>query len=881
MELKFEPNSMSFRNVFPCFHCFIWCFCWSIFWAYPIFGQKNVSPEVIVSRAKIYFANGQFDTAISILREEYKLMNFQSRIESRKLISQSYIGLDSLLKAKEEIKQLLIIKPDFEPAYDDSPVFADLTEEVRNALASKQTSSVSKKTENIEDVPATMTIITQEDIRNRGYRDLEALFHDISGFDISRSVGLAYSNLYQRGFRSAANTDRTMLLIDGIEDNELWSNTAFISRQYPLSNIKRVEIIYGPSSTTYGANAFLGVVNVVTKNDSDLFGSQKNFGLSAQTSYGSMNTRYVDITAGLRKNKISLTLTGRLFHSDEMDLSNFEHWDYQWNSQLFASNYASNLSITQEDKIQNFLQINPRESEFYNITETEGKVTSITPTELAINNAKAYDEAGYNTDSKGNPLKFTNPTDNLYLAGKLKSGNFKIGFYYWNRAEGAAPSYSDRNVYSGSLNGAIWTVRQWLAYAKYEKYVSGSLYISNQSTFRVHGFLPDTRISLYRSYGNGNLKLGNLVNNTPSYWEDNYFYQQSSQFRNELKFAYGLEHFDIVGGFEFRNSAIQGRYLLATETNLSGITERDTVSERNVYHTIDLGAYIQASWHLTQKLHLTTGLRWDYNQVKNQNFGYGVLVSPRFAAVYAPKKFVIKAIYAQAFKDASAFNKHSRSSIRLISNPNLKPERTQNFELTFRWRSNDTYFVEWIGYNSYYENVLSDEVVSLSNGSTTTRFVGKKKGKVFGMQLNSGWKYRNFDFYANYTFTKAKSKDNQENWMKVGDIAPHQVNLGVNRKFLKDNKLNINLRLNYVAEKPTGANTSVSDNPLTKIGAYTILHSTISYNFIPQFTLQAIVENLTDKVYFHPGVRSASGSPYAPAIPQYRRSFYIKLLYDL
>ena len=123
---------------------------------------------------------------------------------------------------------------------------------------------MSKKAENVLKAPATVIIITEEEIINRGYIDVEQVFHDLPGFDISKGQGANYSNLYQRGYRSIM-TDRTLLLVDGVEQNDLVSDNAQISRQYPLSNIKRIEVIYGPASTMYGANAFVGVVNIVTK----------------------------------------------------------------------------------------------------------------------------------------------------------------------------------------------------------------------------------------------------------------------------------------------------------------------------------------------------------------------------------------------------------------------------------------------------------------------------------------------------------------------------------------------------------------------------------------------------------------------------------------
>ena len=63
-------------------------------------------------------------------------------------------------------------------------------------------SSVSKTSESLLETPQTVIVITNEQIKRRGYTDLEQLFHDLPGFDISRGNGTQYSQIYQRGYRT-------------------------------------------------------------------------------------------------------------------------------------------------------------------------------------------------------------------------------------------------------------------------------------------------------------------------------------------------------------------------------------------------------------------------------------------------------------------------------------------------------------------------------------------------------------------------------------------------------------------------------------------------------------------------------------------------------
>ena len=53
-------------------------------------------------------------------------------------------------------------------------------------------------------------------------------------------------------------------MIDGVEENDVWLNWAYLSRQYPISNIKAIEVVYGPTGTMYGPRAFVGAINIIT-----------------------------------------------------------------------------------------------------------------------------------------------------------------------------------------------------------------------------------------------------------------------------------------------------------------------------------------------------------------------------------------------------------------------------------------------------------------------------------------------------------------------------------------------------------------------------------------------------------------------------------------
>ncbi|MCA9699334.1 MAG: TonB-dependent receptor plug domain-containing protein, partial [Myxococcales bacterium] len=217
---------------------------------------------------------------------------------------------------------------------DREPELASLVTEARAELLAKQTSSVSRVAEDINLVPATISVVTARQIRDRGYVDLEAVLHDVPDIDISRGSGVSYANTYMRGLWTDSS-DRVLFVIDGIEQNETHTNVAYISRQFSLSNIERVEVVYGPASTLYGANAYAGVINVQTRDGSDLLRDNKIFGVRMNAGFGGgtrgMNSRLIDgqMILSDKGKHVALSIAGRGYLGREQDLSEFSTWDFQ------------------------------------------------------------------------------------------------------------------------------------------------------------------------------------------------------------------------------------------------------------------------------------------------------------------------------------------------------------------------------------------------------------------------------------------------------------------------------------------------------------------------------------------------------------------------
>lgn len=122
--------------------------------------------------------------------------------------------------------------------------------------------------------PAVATVITAEDIADMGATDLDEVMRSVPGIHVSRS-GSLYAPLYIiRGVYSQFNP-QTLILRNGIPMTTMFvGNKGNVWAAYPVEHIARIEIIRGPGSALYGADAYAGVINIVTKTAEDALGTR-------------------------------------------------------------------------------------------------------------------------------------------------------------------------------------------------------------------------------------------------------------------------------------------------------------------------------------------------------------------------------------------------------------------------------------------------------------------------------------------------------------------------------------------------------------------------------------------------------------------------------
>ena len=170
-----------------------------------------------------------------------------------------------------------------------------------------------KRTETLQDVPATVTVFTENDIERNGVNraaDFIALTPGVSLVDAAE-VGDTQVNI--RGLNGARDAENNYaLVIDGVT----YTNPAALNREY--ANLQQIEVLKGPQGALYGRNASAGAFIITTKlPDEGVEGEVK-------VGYGEDDTKYADISYGGRLNE---TLLGSI-QANYYDTDGFYTNDY-------------------------------------------------------------------------------------------------------------------------------------------------------------------------------------------------------------------------------------------------------------------------------------------------------------------------------------------------------------------------------------------------------------------------------------------------------------------------------------------------------------------------------------------------------------------------
>lgn len=582
--------------------------------------------------------------------------------------------------------------------------------------------SASKKAEKLSEAPATVVVLTSQDLFKRGYMDLGEVLDDLPGMDVSRPYGDTYMKNYMRGYRNTIGSP-FLLMVDNIITNNLYFNEAEGMASIPMSNIERVEVVYGPASSVYGPNAFMGVINIITFKDRDSSG----FTSRGQIAAGSLNRRMADMNVMYKNKDLRVSVTGR--------------FDYGTTDNDVAENYEYTKKAY-------------------------------------LTNRRLWGAILDNPNLSG----ITSPHQNSGIDARVYFGTTEVGYLMNTMRTGYGYVYASDKV---QPNG-IWSRPQWSIHARHvqefsDKFTSTTLLryresdVGNDSYF-VEGYGGDARDNRVVD-----ISFWQALNNSFSLFQDFTYTPFASlsinagvKFeRRDLQKAYDANY-----GPSLHPDSIRGAYPMPVPSpNIRQYQNRIFVN--------DDGAYIQAKYQAQNlfgsgdKHNFIVGGRFDNNSV------YGAAPTLRASYVGNYGNFSARLMYGQAFQEPVPrvlFGGWRGSG----SDPNLKPELSNTIEASGTYtQSNFSTTISL--YNANSQNTIVNVVSGAQNlGARTVlgadAHVQARLQVGFLKQL-SVWGYYSF---ITTQEKQIRSGQITDSLARIGDLADHKVYLGASADVNED-----------------------------------------------------------------------------------------------
>ncbi|WP_419657229.1 TonB-dependent receptor [Desulfosarcina variabilis str. Montpellier] len=168
------------------------------------------------------------------------------------------------------------------------------------------TVTAEKREENVQDIPSTISVLTETEIEDAGIETISDVIDMIPNMTINEGMG-SYDEVTVRGLAASMFTGKNpvVLYVDGVPFDKS------MHFDMELLNIQRVEVLRGPQGTLYGKNAIGGVINVVTKRPDNTLTSKVGLQFAERETYGLKG--YVN--GPLVKDKLFLGISGNYFET--------------------------------------------------------------------------------------------------------------------------------------------------------------------------------------------------------------------------------------------------------------------------------------------------------------------------------------------------------------------------------------------------------------------------------------------------------------------------------------------------------------------------------------------------------------------------------------
>jgi outer membrane receptor for ferrienterochelin and colicins len=179
-------------------------------------------------------------------------------------------------------------------------------------LMNVKITTAGKKAEKVSEIPASVVLLTREDIKTSGYTTLAEVLANVPGMFTTNDYYATGSSIGIRGFCPGSDGHNVIILVNGVNQIfDITSAYALNKIAVPVEAIDRIEVIRGPMSVVYGSGAFYGVINIITNE------ATKS---ELSTSAGSLKTVKVYGRSAGSQGDFSYVVNGSVYNTHGLDI---------------------------------------------------------------------------------------------------------------------------------------------------------------------------------------------------------------------------------------------------------------------------------------------------------------------------------------------------------------------------------------------------------------------------------------------------------------------------------------------------------------------------------------------------------------------------------
>lgn len=655
-------------------------------------------------------------------------------------------------------------------------------------------STATKTEKNIDGVSASVEVVTQKDIEKMGASSLKDVFANVSGLHVQYGTfpsasSKSKSSISLRGMGAKG----TLILVDGRRLGGEVANPYDLDR-IPASSIEKIEIVKGPMSTLYGADATGGVINIITKKPQE-GKPQINFGI-----------RYGQNGDGDDKNKnINFDIKGK---ENKLGYS-------------FYINQNSTSPYTQKEI-----------ADVYAKTPTGKAKPSVYPAGAnAVLSTKLQDN--YTDD-----VTYREDSEVLTYGGRLEydfSDGIKAGVDVNTFKEERNGSYigyfHPTNFNMGATTNKI---------AAYNVPVNSN---DDNERLDIGADLEITsiedlilKVRAYRSYYEKRNKT------TAKYWADMGYASEEASAQNGMDANVDIRSIETVANYMLNeNHLLTGGIEKRTEDREATVfTQSNTLTSKSVDYK---AYYLQDEWMVADDLNVVFGARYDDISNADSKATYKLGAVKNF-----DKAFNLRGNFAQGYRTPDIrelyINKTTPNGVQRgaeLAGYDLKPEFTNSYEVGANGR------VDRLSYDiAIFYNDIKDMIAEVNKGTYYT-FENLPKAKTYGSEF--GLKYELSDKVGTrFNWNELKTKNKESG--KELEFNPNRiVSAFVDFEVSKD--IDTSIGAKYIGSqyykktinRGTPTEAIVDDNT----GGFTTVDWNMNYSYNKQVALYGGINNLMDK----------------------------------